>query len=187
MLLRICIYKYGRFAATNHIILQISLFVPRNSVADPGVGPFSLDNFDDYEKHFTVMNYKPESDLKTILSPEFIKMFEEQYPELKWAPIEDEICAMIKEAFSIFFTSSVMSNVKKCERSKAVYAVDLMLEWCNETNANGQPLRTPRPRLLEINFCPDTVRACKFVPQFYNNVFSLLFLRKTEGLRFRRI
>ena len=149
--------------------------------------PFSLDNFDDYEKHFTVMNYKPESDLKTILSPEFIKMFEEQYPELKWAPIEDEICAMIKEAFSIFFTSSVMSNVKKCERSKAVYAVDLMLEWCNETNANGQPLRTPRPRLLEINFCPDTVRACQFVPQFYNDVFSLLFLRKTEELPFRRI
>ena len=149
--------------------------------------PFSLDQFDDYEKHFTVMNYKPESDLKTILSPEFIRLFEEQYPELKWAPIEDEICAMFKEAFSIFFTSSIMRKVKKCERSKAVYATDLMLEWCNKFDANGQPTRVPRPRLLEINFCPDTVRACQFVPQFYNDVFSLLFLGKTDGLPFRRI
>ncbi|KAI6652014.1 hypothetical protein LOD99_4559 [Oopsacas minuta] len=149
--------------------------------------PFSLDSFDDYEKHFTVMNYKPESNLKTILSPEFIKLFEEQYPQLKWAPIEDEICVMLKEAFTIFFSSPPMSKVKKCERSKACYATDLMLEWCDETDGRGEPIRVPRPRLLEINFCPDTERACEFDPPFYNDIFSLFFLHKTEGLPFRKI
>ena len=149
--------------------------------------PFSLDSFDDYEKHFTVMNYKPQSNLKTILSTEFIKLFEEQYPALNWALIEDEICAMLKEAFIIFFSSPLMSKIKRCERSKAVYAVDLMLEWCEETNATGECVRVPRPRLLEVNYCPDTVRACQHDPAFYNDIFSLFFLKKTEGLPFRRI
>ena len=149
--------------------------------------PFSLDAFDDCEKHFTVMNYKPESDLKTILSGEFIKLFEEQYPELKWASIEDEICVMLKKAFVIFFSSPPMSKVKRCERSKAVYAVDLMLEWCEETNAVGEYKNIPRPRLLEINYCPDTVRACQYDPTFYNDIFSLFFLNKTEELPFRKI
>ena len=152
-----------------------------------GNKPFSLDSFDDYEKHFTVMNYKPESNLKTILSTEFIELFEEQYPELKWTHIEDEICVMLKEAFVIFFSSAPMKKVKRCERSKAVYAVDLMLEWCEETNTAGECATVPRPRLLEVNYCPDTVRACQYDPDFYNDLFSFFFLSKTEGLPFRKI
>ena len=152
-----------------------------------GNKPYSLDSFDDYEKHFTVMNYKPEANLKTILSPEFMELFEQQYPELKWSIIEDDICAMIKEAFCIFFSSPPMKKVKKCERSKAVYAIDTMLEWCEELNPAGEKVRVPRPRLLEINYCPDTERACKFDPPFYNDIFSLLFLDKVEGLPFRKL
>jgi hypothetical protein len=29
--------------------------------------PYSLDLFDDYEKHFTVMNYKPAVNLKQVI------------------------------------------------------------------------------------------------------------------------
>ena len=32
------------------------------------------------------------------------------------------------------------------------------------------------PRLLEVNFIPDCVRACKYHPNFFNHVFEVLFL-----------
>ena len=32
----------------------------------PASRPFSLDHFDDYEKHFTVMNYKEGADMKEV-------------------------------------------------------------------------------------------------------------------------
>ena len=32
------------------------------------------------------------------------------------------------------------------------------------------------PKLLEVNFSPDTLRACKYHPDFYNHVFECLFL-----------
>ena len=32
-----------------------------------------------------------------------------------------------------------------------------------------------QPKLLEINFTPDCHRACTFYPNFYNQVFNVLF------------
>lgn len=49
---------------------------------------FSLDDFTDYNKHFTVMNYREESSLKQIHHDEFIPLFEEQYPDHKWPEIQ---------------------------------------------------------------------------------------------------
>lgn len=36
------------------------------------------------------------------------------------------------------------------------------------------------PKMLEITFSPDCIRACKFTPSFYNDIFGLLFLNKNE-------
>ena len=38
------------------------------------------------------------------------------------------------------------------------------------------------PKIIEINFQPDCTRACKFVPEFYNDLFSTLFLDKPSGV-----
>ena len=50
--------------------------------------PFSMDEFSDYEKHFTVMNYQNPSQLKQIHYDDFIGLFEQQYPNHKWIDIQ---------------------------------------------------------------------------------------------------
>ena len=47
-----------------------------------------MDDFSDYEKHFTVMNYKEDVNLKQIHYDDFIGLFEQQYPAHKWANIQ---------------------------------------------------------------------------------------------------
>ncbi|XP_068442719.1 tubulin--tyrosine ligase-like protein 12 isoform X2 [Clinocottus analis] len=50
--------------------------------------PFSLDHFDDYQKHFTVMNYTEAVELKQVHYDDFIPMFEKQYPLYPWKGVE---------------------------------------------------------------------------------------------------
>ena len=49
-----------------------------------------------------------------------------------------------------------------------MYGIDLMIDqdW--------------NPQILEINFSPDTQRACNYDPNYYNNVFAALFLNKED-------
>ena len=37
-----------------------------------------------------------------------------------------------------------------------------------------------QPKILEVNFSPDCVRACKYHPDFYSHVFEALFLEKSS-------
>lgn len=36
------------------------------------------------------------------------------------------------------------------------------------------------PKILELTFSPDCNRACKYTPSFYEDLFGLLFLNKSE-------
>ena len=47
-----------------------------------------MDEFSDYEKHFTVMNYQNPTQLKQIHYDDFIGLFEQQYPNHKWNDIQ---------------------------------------------------------------------------------------------------
>lgn len=127
---------------------------------------FSMDpsTFDDYETHFTVMNYNTFG-MQTIYSTDFIKYLHEH--NIDW----DIIYKKLKKQIEIVF----LLAGKDCpqminENSKAIYGVDAMIDADLE------------PKIVEINFQPDCTRACKFVPEFYNDLFSTLFLDKPSGV-----
>ena len=129
--------------------------------------PFALDEFDEYEKHFTVMNYSETAELKQIGDLEFMEMFEQQYPDHPWEGIDRRICEMIKECFTSASCLPPPRGMAHSAQSRAIYALDMMLKW-NEDKTEMIP------QLLECNFNPDNQRACKYHPNFYNHCLKAL-------------
>ena len=129
--------------------------------------PFALDEFDEYEKHFTVMNYSETAELKQIGDLEFMEMFEQQYPDHPWEGIDRRICEMIKKCFMSTSCLSSPRGMAHSSQSRAIYALDMMLKW-NEDKTEMVP------HLLECNFNPDNQRACKYHPNFYNHCLKAL-------------
>ena len=66
-------------------------------------------------------------------------------------------------------------------QSRAIYAVDLMLEWEDKSLNSGNVLRKISPKVLEVNFSPDCIRACKYHPEFYNHILQVLFLNDSTA------
>ena len=138
--------------------------------------PFSLDKLDVYEKHFTVMNYK-ETELKQMFCQDFIKLFEAQYPDYPWKEVEADIFKMLRRVFDGAVSLPPPAGLGHSGQSGAMYATDLMLDW--DTDQSGNKIIVPK--LLEFNWLPDCERACIYYPEFFNNVFSVLWLGETEG------
>ena len=139
-----------------------------------------MDEFDEYEKHFTVMNYSSETELKQIHYNDFIPMFEEQNPDHRWADVDAKICRMFKECFKSAASLPPPKGLGHSEQARAIYAADLMLEWSHDE-------QTMEPKLLEINFNPDNQRACNYHPKFYDDCLQALFFGEEEGLPVTRI
>ncbi|CAF2739116.1 unnamed protein product [Rotaria sp. Silwood2] len=135
--------------------------------------PFSMNELDDYETHFTVMNYRPNAFLRQMNCQTFISMYNEQYGENNqtWSIVEQRIFQMFREAFQCATIEEPPFGIASCLSSRALYAADLMLEMIDNK---------VQPKLLEINFTPDCHRACTFYPNFYNQVFNVLFRNISE-------
>ncbi|KAM8979994.1 tubulin--tyrosine ligase-like protein 12 [Sarcophilus harrisii] len=140
---------------------------------------FALDDLDDYEKHFTVMNYDPNVPLKQVHYDEFIPLFEKQYPEYPWQDVQAEIFKAFAELFQAATSKPAPLGICDYPSSRAVYAIDLMLKWDHCPASNSR--KVMQPQILEVNFNPDCERACKYHPNFFNDVFSALFLDETKN------
>lgn len=135
--------------------------------------PFSLDNFEDYEKHFTVMNYEQEAHLFKMLCKDFKDAWAIQYANYDWVEIEQSIFKILADLFTAATSKEPPCGIAKSPQSRALYAADLMLSW---HQSNGETV--VQPKILEINWMPDCARACEYYPEFYNDIFSLMFLDK---------
>lgn len=140
--------------------------------------PFSMSDFDVYEKHFTVMNYGENLVLKHIRCEDFVNLWKEQYENNSWDDIEDDICKMLKEVFTNATKENPPKGIADNAQSRGLYAADIML-----SHENGKF----QPKLLEINFVPDMKRACEYYNECYNDIFKLLFLGQDNVEVFRRI
>ena len=121
-------------------------------------------SFDDYEVHFTVMNYS-KFGMQTIYDKDFINYLKER--NIDWDPIYNKLKMKVKNV--------MLLACKDCPQminynSRAIYGLDAMLDDQLE------------PHIIEINYQPDCTRACKFVPEFYNDIFSTLFFEKESGM-----
>ncbi|CAN4109986.1 unnamed protein product [Withania somnifera] len=132
-------------------------------------------SFDEYETHFTVMNYRGR--LNHMNTPDFVKEFEKEH-EVNWQDIHLRIRNMIKSAFE---AAAAVHPEMNHSKSRAMYGVDVMLD-CHF-----------QPKLLEITYCPDCTRAVTYDTEavigggetvkgkdFYNYIFSCLFLNETN-------
>lgn len=141
---------------------------------------FSLDHFDDYEKHFTVMNYTETAPLKHLPCAEFLQEWPKQFPEHSWAGVEEKICEMIREILQNAVKEAPPKGLAPNLQSRALYAADIILEW------TGDKVEI-QPKMLEINWMPDCARACNYYPDFYNDIFKLLFLDQANQDAFRKL
>ncbi|ALC40817.1 CG1550 [Drosophila busckii] len=137
---------------------------------------FSMDNFDDYEKHYTVMNYQAPEQLHHLKCDDFLEQWQQQYPKQQWDALEQEICAMLHQLLKCACQAPPPCGMAPCGQSRALYAADIMLAW------DGPRMQ---PKLLEINWTPDCKRACDYYPEFYNDIFKLLFLDEPNNESFR--
>ncbi|XP_054997775.1 tubulin--tyrosine ligase-like protein 12 isoform X2 [Sorex araneus] len=145
--------------------------------------PFSLDDLDDYEKHFTVMNYKPDATLKQVHCQQFVPEFEKQNPGFRWKQVQASIFQMFIELLEAASARPPPLGLCGYPSSRAVYAIDLMLKWDRRPDGT----RTMQPQILEVNFNPDCERACQFHPTFFNDVFSTLYLDDFECCNVTRL
>lgn len=129
--------------------------------------PFSMDEFDVYEKHFTVMNYGESLTLKHLKCEDFVNEWGDQYEGYPWQEVEDKIVQMLKQVFVNATSKEPPSGIAHNPQSRGLYAADVILGW------EGAKIQ---PKLLEINFIPDCKRACEYYNDFYNDIFKLLFL-----------
>ncbi|XP_069671690.1 tubulin--tyrosine ligase-like protein 12 [Periplaneta americana] len=139
---------------------------------------FELRDFEDYEKHFTVMNYNEAALLYRKLCHEFVEDFEIQYPDHNWKDTERKIFDMLRELFVAATSKKPPRGIAHSPQSRALYAADIMLAW--QTGKDG--CRVMQPKLLEVNWTPDCQRACEYYPDFYDDIFGLLFLDEEKDV-----
>nr|XP_010936909.1 tubulin--tyrosine ligase-like protein 12 isoform X2 [Elaeis guineensis] len=138
--------------------------------------PYTLDkdSLFEYETHFTVMNYRGR--LNHMNTPDFVREFEEEH-QVKWLDIHRRIQNMIR---SIFDSAAAVHPEMHSPFSRAMYGVDVMLD------------HQYMPKILEVTYCPDCTRACKYDTEaivgsggvirgrdFFNFVFGCLFLNES--------
>ncbi|XP_065069444.1 tubulin--tyrosine ligase-like protein 12 [Rhopilema esculentum] len=132
---------------------------------------YSQDDFEMYEKHLTVMNYRG-AELHQIHWDDFKKRFQDQFPGQEWDNIESKTFEIIKLLFKSAVSRLPPNGIGHSTQSRAMYGLDFMYKWQDKEKTSIQPM------LIEVNYMPSIKRCCKYEPHLVNDFFQTMFLEE---------
>ncbi|KAI9008955.1 tubulin-tyrosine ligase family-domain-containing protein, partial [Phycomyces nitens] len=132
---------------------------------------FNLDDLDDYERQFTVMNYS-QYEMTQLDYKSFIYHMEKEN-NIKWADVQKDINQAMKDVLAAAAIQPQPLGLAP-EKSPgfdafSMYGFDVMLT------------DDFKPKIIEVNFSPDCTRACKYDPDFVNNIISVVDSRAGDA------
>ena len=165
-----------RFVVLVKSVLPLELYVYDEFYTRHSNNLFEMDesSLSTYETHFTVMNYTEGVKITNIRYFDFEKEFnQENEGKITFAKIRERIHEAIKKVFISFqvkYGKELEKSMDIARRSRGVYGVDVMITDQYE------------PKILEVTFSPDCKRACRFNPEFFNEVFGCLFFNDVKNM-----
>lgn len=83
---------------------------------------------------------------------DFIRLFEEQNPGQNWQKVEARIFSMLGSLLKASTEGERMASLTSSPQSRAMYAVDLMLEWTDDALGNQRRFKfTFNPNLIDYS------------------------------------
>jgi hypothetical protein len=126
-------------------------------------------DYDDFERHFTVMKYR-DLPVDAVSQAELVQEYTQKYGHRRsWKEFEHDMFQAIRGLFEAASTvppdsASKRPVLKHRAQSRSIYGIDVMIDEV-----------TLSPMILEVSMVPDTGRICSMQPDFYMDVFRLMF------------
>eukprot|EP00123_Amoebidium_parasiticum_P015683 comp23101_c0_seq5/m.37137 comp23101_c0_seq5/g.37137 ORF comp23101_c0_seq5/g.37137 comp23101_c0_seq5/m.37137 type:complete len:232 (-) comp23101_c0_seq5:25-720(-) len=124
-----------RFMVLVQSVQPLRLYVHKVFLLRVANTEFALDHFDKYEKHFTVMNYRPGAQLTEISCADFEKGFDKLYKDQShsWEQARDSINEAIGQLFERASTADTSAKLTHHPHCRGSYGIDVMLQWADSS------------------------------------------------------
>lgn len=171
-------------------VLPLKLFVYRAFQVDFANKPYDMTrtNLYNQEMHLTDMSIFPSQVERLDMDhQEFIKRFnyQFQYTKFDFDQVDNQTMAAIRGLFELSTEKFPFSAINQNAASSALYQIDVLLSWGDQLQIGS--LLPVRPNLIECNLNPNCKFICQRFPNFFNDVFDLMFLDNEKNCNFRAI
>jgi tubulin--tyrosine ligase-like protein 12 len=143
-----------------------------------------------YDTQFTLAPHDATSEQLKLMKPrgeDFVAEFDSEHGGPgTW---RDQVMPKVREMFAQLFSNVPLVGgevllrgdaeaeaaktdyLRQRQRFRAMYGCDVMIECAQQESA----VKSFQPKLLEVTFAPDSDRAVRTVPAFFDHVFNILF------------